>query len=89
MEHLHQSFTVQYNYNVFFTSSLFLPENELLNSFLVNLNPAVAVKKILFVIDEGVANAHKDLNTQIKTYFAKYPQTQLVQDILIIPGENR
>lgn len=86
MEHLHQSFTVQYNYNVFFTSSLFLPENELLNSFLVNLNPAVAVKKILFVIDEGVANAHKDLGTQIKTYFSKYPQTQLIQDILIIPG---
>ncbi|WP_431292073.1 hypothetical protein [Pedobacter sp. P26] len=89
MEHLHQSFTVQYNYNVFFTSSLFLPENELLNSFLVNLNPAVAVKKILFVIDEGVANAHQHLNTQIKAYFNKYSQTQLVQDILVIPEENR
>ena len=47
------------------------------------------VKKILFVIDEGVANAHKDLNTQIKTYFAKYSQTQLVQDILVIPGGEK
>jgi 3-dehydroquinate synthase len=86
MEHLHQSFTVQYNYNVFFTSALFSSENELLNSFLVNLNPAVTIKKILFVIDEGVANAQPVLNSQIKTYFSKYHQTQLIQDILVIPG---
>lgn len=86
MEHLHQSFTVQYNYNVFFTSSLFSAENELLNNFLLSLNPAVTVKKILFVIDEGVANAHQELVAQIKTYFSSYNKTQLVQDILIIPG---
>ncbi len=86
MEHLNQSFTVQYQYNIFFTSALFSPENELLNSFLVNLNPAVTVKKILFVIDEGVANAHPGLITEIQTYFYKYNRTQLVQDILVIPG---
>ncbi|KQM71454.1 3-dehydroquinate synthase [Pedobacter sp. Leaf216] len=86
MEHLQQSFTVQYNYNVFFTSALFSPENELLNSFLVNLNPAVTIKKILFVIDEGVANTHPNLNNQLKAYFSKYAQTQLIQDILVIPG---
>ncbi len=86
MEHLHQSFTVQYHYNVFFTSSLFSPENELLNSFLVNLNPAAAIKKILFVIDKGIADAHPGLTTQIKAYFLQYHQTQLVQDMLVIPG---
>lgn len=86
MEHLHQSFTVQYHYNVFFTSSLFSPENELLNSFLVNLNPAAAIKKILFVIDKGVADAHPGLTTQIKAYFLQYHKTQLVQDMVVIPG---
>ncbi|SFA60139.1 3-dehydroquinate synthase [Pedobacter suwonensis] len=86
MEHLHQSFTVQYHYNVFFTSSLFSPENELLNSFLVNLNPAAAIKKILFVIDKGVADAHPGLTTQIKAYFLQHHRTQLVQDMLVIPG---
>ncbi|GGG93160.1 3-dehydroquinate synthase [Pedobacter zeae] len=86
MEHLHQSFSVQYNYNVFFTSALFSPENDLLNNFLINLNPAVTVKKILFVIDEGVAKAHQGLITEIKNYFSKYVKTQLVQDILVIPG---
>lgn len=86
MEHLQQSFTVQYNYNVFFTSALFSPENDLLNSFLANLNPAVTIKKILFVVDEGVANTHHDLIAQIKNYFSKYNQTQLIEDILIISG---
>ncbi|WP_343524186.1 3-dehydroquinate synthase [Pedobacter sp.] len=86
MEHLHQSFSVQYNYNVFFTSALFSPENDLLNNFLINLNPAVTVKKILCVIDEGVAKAHQGLITEIKNYFSKYVKTQLVQDILVIPG---
>lgn len=86
MEHLQQSFTVQYNYNVFFTSGLFATENTLFNDFLTNLYPAVAIKKILFVIDEGVVNAHTNLTEAIKNYFSTHNQTQLVQDIIIIPG---
>lgn len=86
MEHLQQSFTVQYNFNVFFTSDLFSVENDLFNNFLVGLNPAKAVKKIFFVIDEGVANTHPDLIQNIKKYFSKYNLTQLVEDILVVPG---
>lgn len=86
MEHLQQSFTVQYNFNVFFTANLFAVENNLFSNFLAGLNPAKAVKKIFFVVDEGVANAHPDLDQTIKNYFIKYNQTQLVQDILVIPG---
>ncbi|WP_175636396.1 3-dehydroquinate synthase [Pedobacter ghigonis] len=86
MEHLQQSFTVQYNYNVFFTSALFAAENKLFSDFLSQLNPAVTIKKILFVIDEGVAEAHTALTAEIKQYFNKYNQTQLVQDIIVIPG---
>jgi len=86
MEHLQQSFTVQYNYNVFFTSALFAVDNTLFSDFLRQLNPAVTIKKILFVIDEGVAEAHKDLKNEIKNYFTQYNQTQLVQDIIVIPG---
>ncbi|MNI35939.1 3-dehydroquinate synthase [compost metagenome] len=86
MEHLQQSFTVQYNYNVFFTSALFAAENKLFSDFLSQLNPAVTIKKILFVIDEGVAEAHTALTAEIKQYFNTYNQTQLVQDIIVIPG---
>jgi len=86
MEHLQQNFTVQYNFNVFFTSALFSIENDLFSNFLAGLNPAKAVKKIFFVVDEGVSNAHPDLNQNIKNYFSKYNQTQLIEDILVIPG---
>jgi len=86
MEHLQQSFTVQYNFNVFFTSSLFSVENDLFNNFLAGLNPAKAAKKIFFVLDEGVVNANPDLKASIKNYFEKYNYTQLVTDFLVIPG---
>ncbi|KIA95848.1 3-dehydroquinate synthase [Pedobacter kyungheensis] len=86
MEHLQQSFTVQYNYNVFFTSALFAVDNTLFSDFLRQLNPAVTIKKILFIIDEGVAEAHTGLTSEIKQYFNQYSQTQLVQDIIVIPG---
>ncbi len=89
MEHLQQSFAVQYQFNIFFTSGLFSLENDLLSGFLEGLNPAKAVKKILFVVDEGVANAHPELSKQIKSYFLIHHKTRLVQDILIVPGGEK
>jgi 3-dehydroquinate synthase len=86
MEHLQQSFTVHYNFNVFFTSDLFTLENGLLNSFLVGTNPVETVKKILFIVDKGVAVANPGLSEKIRKYFIKYDRTLLIQDILIIPG---
>jgi len=86
MDTLHQSFTVKFSYDVFFTSALFDTANKLINDFLTSVNPSVSVKKILFVIDDGVANTHPALVSQIKDYFIQHNQTQLVQDILIIPG---
>jgi 3-dehydroquinate synthase len=86
MDTLHQSFTVKFSYDVFFTSALFDTTNKLINDFLTGSNPSVSVKKILFVIDDGVANTHPALVSQIKDYFIQHNQTQLVQDILIIPG---
>ena len=85
MEHLHQSFTIKYEYNVFFTSGLFAVENPLLNDFL-STSKSASVKKILFVVDEGVVNTNPDLISQIKAYFQQNNSTQLINDILIVPG---
>jgi 3-dehydroquinate synthase len=85
MEHLHQSFTIKYEYNVFFTSGLFAVENPLLNDFLLATKSG-AVKKILFVVDKGVANTNPELIGQIKKYFTQYNSVQLIQDIIIVPG---
>ena len=69
MEHLHQSFTVKFEYNVFFTTALFDSTNDLLNNFLTCSDTNGAVRKILFVVDEGLAGVHTDLLKQIKNYF--------------------
>ena len=85
MEHLHQSFTIKYEYNVFFTSGLFAVENPLLNDFL-SASKSASVKKILFVVDEGVVSTNPDLISQIKAYFQQNNSAQLINDILIVPG---
>lgn len=86
MDTLHQSFTVKFSYDVFFTSALFDTANKLINDFLTGSSPSLSAKKILFIIDDGVANTHPTLVSQIKDYFTQHNQTQLIQDILIIPG---
>lgn len=85
MEHLHQSFTIKYEYNVFFTSGLFAVENPLLNDFL-SASKSASIKKILFVVDEGVVNTNPDLINQIKAYFLQNSSAQLINDIIVVPG---
>jgi len=85
MEHLHQSFTIKYEYNVFFTSGLFAVEYPLLNDFL-SASASGPVKKILFVVDEGVTNTNPELTNQIKKYFTQHTTVKLIQDIIIVPG---
>ncbi|RYY35648.1 MAG: 3-dehydroquinate synthase [Sphingobacteriaceae bacterium] len=86
MEHLHQSFTVKFEYNVFFTTGLFGIGNTLFNDFLLKSSTPGVSRKIFFVVDGGVANANPDLIGQIKTYFAANTAIQLVADVLVIPG---
>lgn len=85
MDHIAQTFSVRYTYNVFFTNQLFSPENALFRDFLKRTETAVA-KKIFFVIDEGVDTHHPDLQEQIKDYFASLPGYTLVPDIMVVPG---
>ena len=85
MEYLEQSFSVKFDYKVFFTTSLFKPDNFTLANFILSV-PAKIRRKILFVVDEGVALAHPDLRALIKEYFKVYQEIQLIEDILIIPG---
>lgn len=89
MEHLSQSFTVKYDYKVYFTSSLFHHTNTLFNDFLAGSGSVSERRKIIFVIDDGVAHAHPGLIPDLKTYFSTYNSVQLIPDILVIPGGER
>ncbi len=83
---LHQNFQVQFSYNIIFTENLFSPENTTLIDFLQQYGNTDFRKKILFLIDEGVATAHPHLSEQIKQYFAHQNAIELSSEILILAG---
>ncbi|WP_256001956.1 3-dehydroquinate synthase [Pedobacter deserti] len=85
MSHIQQSFTVQFEYKVYFTESLFGQTNTLLADFFKE-RPSVALRKIFFVLDQGVADAWPSLAEDIRAYFRVHNQVKLVDEIMIIPG---
>ncbi|HEY6978207.1 MAG TPA: 3-dehydroquinate synthase [Chitinophagaceae bacterium] len=86
MNYIEQSFSVRFEYKVFFTSNLFHSSNCLLSNFFEKLAVTGSVQKILFVIDAAVAANHSQLLLQINSYFKKYDSVELIKDILVIPG---
>jgi 3-dehydroquinate synthase len=85
MDYLQQSFSVRFDYRVFFTENLFDKNNNTLREFL-NTRKTDTTKKILFVIDSGVAEHHPLLEEQIHAYFKKEKSFSLINEILIIAG---
>ncbi|MGQ0829429.1 MAG: 3-dehydroquinate synthase [Bacteroidota bacterium] len=86
MKQIQQSFKVEYNYNVFFTESLFGEDNPILFNFLDGFGEKTYKKKLLFLVDEQVAGCHDYLKTHIPNYFLKNQCVDLIPDILVIPG---
>lgn len=85
MEFLEQSFNIRFEYKVFFTDGLFDSDNFCLANFF-KAEPEAAHKKILFVVDAGLAEANPALETAITAYFRVHRDVQLVEDILFVPG---
>lgn len=85
MSFLEQSFSVKFEYKIHFTKSLFDIDNPTLTDFFKG-NPTDVLRKIFFVLDQGVADAHPDLVPRIKAYFKQQQEVQLIQEILVIPG---
>lgn len=85
MEFLQQSFSIRFEYKVFFTDGLFDSDNFCLANFFKAEHEA-AHKKILFVVDAGLAEANPALETAIIAYFRVHRDVQLVEDILFVPG---
>ncbi|MEN0053385.1 MAG: 3-dehydroquinate synthase [Mucilaginibacter sp.] len=86
MKHLSQSFSIKFEYQVYFTADIFNKTNTLLNHFLTNSATSSSKRKILFVADKGVTDANPKLIRDIQEYFSLHSQVQLIQDILIVPG---
>src|SRR5919202_1617321 len=88
MNYLQQSVSVRFEYKVFFTEHLFASANPLFKNYLQSV-ATDTIKKVLFVIDEGVATAHSSLQEDIKAYFKNISAFSLVEDMLIIPGGEK
>lgn len=85
MDYIQQSFSVPFEYKVYFTRHLFEVRNPVLNDFLRSRESDV-VKKILFVIDSGVATHHPSLGDEIRNYFKELAAIQLIDHLIIVPG---
>ena len=86
MTQIHQSFQVPFTYHVIFTESMFSLENETLISFLKDYGNTNFRKKILFLIDEGVAQTNPHLSKTIRSYFDNQNDIILVPEILVFRG---
>ena len=86
MTQIHQSFQVPFTYHVVFTESMFSLENETFINFLKNFGNTNFRKKIMFLIDEGVAQTNPHLSETIRSYFANQNDIILVPEILVFQG---
>lgn len=86
MKTIEQTFQVQFRYGVHFTEDLFATDNELLTNVLAQ-HDSPEPRKVLFVVDSGVAAAHPSLLKDIATYAATHAnKIKLVTTPLLVPG---
>ncbi len=86
MNLIQQAFQVPYSFDIIFTKNIFSTDNQAFNNFLNNFGDTRFQKKILFLIDNGVAENHLSLIESIKTYFSNNTNISLVDEILVMPG---
>jgi len=86
MTSLHQKFTVEYSYPVYFTNHLFALDNALFGEYLLNHSSPHTQHKVLFVIDDAIMSHHPQLSNQIATYFKQLPQIRLIEEFVVVKG---
>ncbi|WP_057936893.1 3-dehydroquinate synthase [Algoriphagus resistens] len=80
---IQQKFSVPYQYPVCFTEDVFDPASDLF----VDLLAKDRLSKVLFVLDEGVSQAHPGILDQIKVYAqAHTDRFILASDPIVVPG---
>jgi len=85
LQPIKQSFQVQYDYQLYFTSGLFALENQMFVNLIADYKDFEPVK-LLFVLDDGVKHHHPSLIPQIEDYCKAHRQTIKYTDTLVLPG---
>lgn len=86
MEFISQAFKISFEYKVYFTTGLFERGNAAFRAFLKEGKEAGAVRKVLFVLDDGLLQHHQNLVAQIRDYFSGERDVRLVEEMVILPG---
>jgi 3-dehydroquinate synthase len=84
-DYLEQSFQVRFEYKVFFTEGLFASSNSLFRDFLAE-QKSNTTRKLLFVLDRGVLDAHPQLQQQIRDYMDRQEGFVLVPEMIVLEG---
>jgi len=85
MDYLQQSFRVHFEYKVFFTEDLFDRSNPVFRDYLMSRQTDTR-KKLLFVLDQGVADHYPDLPGKIKAYLSEIASFSPVENMILVPG---
>ena len=81
---IEQNFQVSYRYSLHFTENLFGSENTLFKKIVQEYKNEPV--KLLFVIDEGVVEAHPSLLEKITSYCKKYSTNLMHTKSLVVQG---
>ncbi len=87
-DQLQQSFSVRFEYKVFFSKHIFHSDNPVLRLFFQQEKKDTP-QKLLFVVDEGMLLHHSNLIQQIKSYFAGEKNLSVVDHFVLVPGGER
>jgi len=80
-----QSFKVQYDYQLYFTSGLFNVGNPLFEQLMRDYKKFEPVK-LLFVLDDGVKYHHPNILSQIETYCETFDQVLKFTNTIVVSG---
>ncbi|GEO05315.1 3-dehydroquinate synthase [Adhaeribacter aerolatus] len=86
---IQQTFQVPFSYIVHFTEGLFNPDNLLFRNVIAQ-DGGEGPRKLFFVIDSGVQEAHPDLQINIKNYIQAHAGVLALNgDLTVVPGGER
>ena len=85
MKPIEQSFSVPYEYKLYFTQNLFDIQNMVFKDILDGYKKEQSIK-LLFVIDDGVSNNHPELLENIKSYCGAYPKSIVHTENIVLEG---
>ncbi|MDO1511715.1 3-dehydroquinate synthase [Maribacter confluentis] len=80
-----QSFKVEYEYQLYFTTGLFNIQNSLFTTLIADYKTFEPVK-LLFIVDDGVQNHHPDLVSQISAYCKANEAVMKFTGSIVVPG---